>query len=261
MPSTATITSFYIFAANTKARANYVNTNYSNYRGHIIAIDPNTATAAATETYDLGSTEYRWRTGYFREVDFKSNTSTGQALQIVGDTAAGSGAFNFHVGSTLSAQIGYNGFQGNLYGHINKPMGITTTGSTGQICRIALTAATTTLEGAYINGASITITTIGRPVELTIQNKANESPLEIYTLTTTGHFLYGFFRLYRESTVVDSIYIGTFSGSTSAESIYPGVIKFIDLSAPAGSNTYRVKFIQSGGFTVGDTGYFIAREL
>lgn len=110
MPSTATITAFYSFIANTKSRANYVNTNFSNFRGHIIAIDPNTSTAATTETYDLGSTEYRWRTGYFREVDFKSNTSTGQALQIVGDTAAGNGAFLLKVGSNIRSRLG-NGAQ------------------------------------------------------------------------------------------------------------------------------------------------------
>lgn len=110
MPSTATITSFYTFTANTKARATHVNTNFSNFRGHIVPIDPNTI-AASNETYDLGSTEYRWSTGYFREVDFKSNTSTGQTLQIVGDTAAGQGAFLFkHAGNTR-ARFGGGGNQ------------------------------------------------------------------------------------------------------------------------------------------------------
>jgi len=106
MPSSATITAFYNFTANTKARATQVNNNFDVLRGHIIPIDPNTSTAATTVTYDLGSTEYRWRTGYFREVDFKSNTSTGQALQIVGDTATGQGAFLIkHAGNTR-ARIG-----------------------------------------------------------------------------------------------------------------------------------------------------------
>lgn len=106
MPSSATITAFYSFTANTKARASYVNTNFSNYRGHIIAIDPNTATAATTETYDIGSTEYRWRTGYFRDIDIKANTSTGQALSIIGDTAAGQGAFLIKQGGNIRARIG-----------------------------------------------------------------------------------------------------------------------------------------------------------
>lgn len=115
MPSTATITAFYKFTANTKARASYVNNNFSTFRGHIIAIDPNTATSATTETYDIGSTEYRWRTGYFRDVDFKSNTSTGQALQIIGDTAAGQGAFLIKHAGGVRARIG----GGNQYIDIN----------------------------------------------------------------------------------------------------------------------------------------------
>jgi hypothetical protein len=106
MPSTATITAFYSFTANTKARATQVNTNFSNFRGHIVAIDPNTI-AASNDTYDLGSTEYRWRTGYFRNIDFKSNTSTGQALQVIGDTTTGSGAFLFkYAGGTRARLFG-----------------------------------------------------------------------------------------------------------------------------------------------------------
>lgn len=267
MPSTATITAFYTFAANTKARANYVNTNFSNYRGHIVAIDPNTATAAATETYDLGSTEYRWRTGYFREVDFKSNTTTGQALQIVGDTAAGSGAFNFHVGSTLPAQIGYNGFQGNLYGHLNKPIELTTTGSTGQITRVILSAATITTNNTYINGASITITTIGRPVEIVLQGDTS-SPLSVFynTISGSGHNPYGRFILYRASTVVDQLYIGHAyaGGSNTTDTFYLGNLTLRDLSAPAGVNTYRLKFTGSNAasaLNIDPTGYFIAREI
>jgi len=106
MPSSATITSFYSFQANTKARASYVNTNFSNFRGHIIAIDPNTATSATTETYDLGSTEYRWRTGYFREIDFKSSTSTGQELLIIGDTSTTQNALLLKYAGNTRARIG-----------------------------------------------------------------------------------------------------------------------------------------------------------
>lgn len=63
MPSTATITTFYNFSPNTKARATQVNTNFDIFRGHLIPVDPNTA-ASANNTYDLGSSEYRWRRLY-----------------------------------------------------------------------------------------------------------------------------------------------------------------------------------------------------
>lgn len=65
MPSTATITAFYSFTANTKARSSQVNDNFSIFRGHLLPIDPNTQTAI-NNTYDLGSSEYYFRTGYIK---------------------------------------------------------------------------------------------------------------------------------------------------------------------------------------------------
>lgn len=63
MPSSATITAFYNFSANTKARASQVNANFDVFRGHVIPVHVSTATSA-DNTYDLGSSEYRWRNGY-----------------------------------------------------------------------------------------------------------------------------------------------------------------------------------------------------
>jgi len=64
MPSTNTITSFYSFTPGGYIYSAEVNNNFSNFRGHILPIDPNTATAAATMTYDLGSNDYMWRSNY-----------------------------------------------------------------------------------------------------------------------------------------------------------------------------------------------------
>lgn len=64
MPSTATITAFYSFTAGTVIRSAYVNANFSNFRGHIIPVHPTAETAGTTMSYDLGSTEYRWRNVY-----------------------------------------------------------------------------------------------------------------------------------------------------------------------------------------------------
>lgn len=68
MPSTATITAFYSFSAKTLIQSAQHNTNFGAFRGHIIPIDPNTSTAAATGTYDLGSTEYSWRNVYANNI-------------------------------------------------------------------------------------------------------------------------------------------------------------------------------------------------
>lgn len=109
MPASATITAFYSFTANTKARASQVNSNFNLFRGHLLPIDP-TATAAATNTYDLGSTEWRWRTAYVRYLDFHSATTTGARLQVQGDVTATLGAWLFQVNSTTVARISNLGF-------------------------------------------------------------------------------------------------------------------------------------------------------
>lgn len=153
MPSSATITAFYSFTANTKARATQVNNNFDAFRGHIIPINPNTATAAGS-TYDLGSTEHRWRTGYFQSIDFQSNTTTGNALSIIGETTAATPAFVFKVGST---EVGRVATKGLTLSAAKGGFGIS-----GQI-----EFNTVGVSGAIlVAGSTLTIATTGNPVHL-----------------------------------------------------------------------------------------------
>lgn len=109
MPSTATITAFYSFSAGTVIRSADVNTNFSNYRGHIVAVDPSTATAAATQTYDLGAQEYRWRNIYGKVVPHIVSTTgsmtlvTTNELVLMDSTAATTTATLFAVASNTGA--------------------------------------------------------------------------------------------------------------------------------------------------------------
>lgn len=80
MPSSATITSFYSFAALTVIKSAEVNTNFSTWRGHNLPVDPNTSTAATTRTYDLGASDHAWRYIY------------GQNLNLYGETTSASPA-------------------------------------------------------------------------------------------------------------------------------------------------------------------------
>lgn len=73
MPNT--ITGYTTFVTATAAKSVEMNTNFSNYRGTILPIDPNTA-AAATDTYDLGSSDYRWNNAYLNNLIFKGATTT-----------------------------------------------------------------------------------------------------------------------------------------------------------------------------------------
>lgn len=257
MPSSATITSFYTFAANSKARAAQVNTNFSNFRGHVIAIDPHTATSAATETYDLGSTEYRWRTGYFREVDLKSNTSTGQSLQIVGDTAAGQNAFLMKSAGNIRARLG----GGNQYIDVDtttsqfdfKFAGVTVASiKSDGIQRTSIPRATmysTTITAASVTNTvqligTLSMTSYGKTVKLGINlsnpTTGSESPRLTNNGIGTGA---NFYYIYRDGTAPSNlIYLDlTYITSGTATGAVPNVTPTIDCydsSVTSGAHTY-----------------------
>jgi len=60
VPSSATITAFYDFEPGTIIRSAQVDNNFNTFRGHIIPVHPNTATAGTSGSYDLGSEEHYW---------------------------------------------------------------------------------------------------------------------------------------------------------------------------------------------------------
>lgn len=77
MPATTTVTSFFTFVAGTKARASQVNTNFDNYRGHILPINTDTATASH-QTHDLGSVDHSWNRIYLRTAPFVNGAQLGK---------------------------------------------------------------------------------------------------------------------------------------------------------------------------------------
>lgn len=92
MPNT--ITTYHSFAPNTPARSSEVNTNFNNYRGTILPINSDTATSS-DNTHDLGSTEHRWRSGYFGSTltaDTEVNAA-GKALPFNYVISSGCGSF------------------------------------------------------------------------------------------------------------------------------------------------------------------------
>lgn len=104
MPSSATITAFYNFVATTKARSSQVNTNFEAIRGHYIPVDPNTLTAGVTNTWDLGASDHRWRTGYFGSVDLLSSSTTA-AVTLSADTSLTTGAFLVKVNAVEKFRV------------------------------------------------------------------------------------------------------------------------------------------------------------
>jgi len=151
MPSSATITAFYTFAANSKARATQVNNNFDMFRGHIVPIEPLTTTSSDM-TYDLGSSEHRWRSAYVREVDIRSNTSTGNTLKLGGDTSGASPGFVFKVNDVEVGRVATRGE--------------TTTAAKGgfAISPRILLSTSSTITATDIAGSTITVVSTGKPI-------------------------------------------------------------------------------------------------
>ncbi len=166
MPSSATITAFYNFTAATRAKSSEVNTNFGNFRGHIIPIDPNTSTAAASNTYDVGAATHRWRTSYVASVDFLQATTT-VATTIEGDASLTTGGLKVKVAGTEVMRFTPLGFAGLNF----TTMEMTTTAARGQVALSPeLGAAMTGLNTLILTstvvpaGSTLTLETIGRPV-------------------------------------------------------------------------------------------------
>ena len=62
-PSSDTITGWTIFASGQRIKSAEMLANLAIWRGHLLPFDP-TASAAASGSYDLGSTTYGWRKIY-----------------------------------------------------------------------------------------------------------------------------------------------------------------------------------------------------
>lgn len=150
MPSSLTITAQYSFTPYTKARAIQLNTNFSNLRGHMLPIDP-TSTSASDQAYNLGSSLYRWRTGYLNGVSL--SISTGSSLILSGTTAGG---FKF----TLDSTIPFSMISTNYKGHNATPVGPTLTAAKGQWAESP--ALNATLTTGAVAGSTCTLSHNGR---------------------------------------------------------------------------------------------------
>ncbi len=172
MPSSATITAFHTFTANTKARATQVNNNFSVYRGHNIPVEVLTATSA-NMTYDQGSTEYRWRNTYGGTIDLDANTTTATVISA-------------KINAVEKFKVTTAGFVSNNA----SPMGFTTTAAIGQMGYNVLATTTysiLTTTAQDLAGSTITISTAGRAIWYELINSGvARGELLAFSNTTTG---------------------------------------------------------------------------
>jgi hypothetical protein len=270
MPLNQTVTAFYTFATDSRARASEVNTNFSTFRGHLMSVDPNTSTSTNL-IYDLGSDDHRWRTLYCRDIDLKSSTSSA-SLVISGDTSATLGAFSFEIGGAEKFRITPSGY----IGYKATPGAVTTTAGLGQFAMSpTLTVSVPNADVTLIANSTITITTVGRPVRFGIMTGNYTSGgyfsivgSPIFTTSTTTHpysmqfYVYNsvgsllikqVFRIEREAYI---FMISTRTTEQVPKEIFSGVV-FL----PAGVNKLYAAYNNLDATSLSLTGHFYAYEV
>lgn len=157
MPSTSTITAFNVFSSGTLIRSGAVNTNFSVYRGHIIAVDPNTATLSDL-TYDLGSEGYRWKRAHVQEYVFShhSTPSAPIAGQVKVYFKSDGNPYYLNASGT---EAGFGGFasplttKGDLHGYTATGDARVPVGTNGHV----LTADSSATTGVSWKAASVVL--------------------------------------------------------------------------------------------------------
>lgn len=254
-----TITAFYSFSSGTKARSSYVNANFTNYRGTILPIDPNTSTAS-NNTYNLGSSEWRWLTGYMRTLDLIGMTTTNN-LTIERDNAVTAGAWAFKNGGTEFARLGSNGFEASTLGvkglttttHLTLAHDNSTTAGafnikvgTGQIGSVRSDGVSfkkkvtsfnlsnvSVLQTTRFTMGSMSVTTYGGIIEISLQNNtALPGYVGIDAGAATGTAYHEFLR--------DGITIANYLFQVPSGRYWlpASTFRFIDDSVTAGGHTY-----------------------
>lgn len=271
MPVTTTITSIYSFNAGTKALSAEVNNNFSNLKGHFLPIDP-TISSSSNLNYDLGSDEHRWVTSYVKDIDLSPSTSTASLL-ISGDTSLTIGGFKFSMEGVEKFKITGDGFSG-----INiTPSSYTSTAVTNQFVRSSgfnIVAASPAV--ALVDGSTITITTVGRPVRFGITapyaGGREDSPQFVGLVNASPSVLFGLqynihpntLSIYYFNTGVyeSAYYSAALTGTTNqldnrrVNSIFNGV-----LLLPAGTHTLCLSYQTSNIVSCFYYGNFYAYEV
>jgi len=94
MPNT--ITQFFTFTAGTPARSSQVDTNFSNFRGDLIPVFPNSQ-GSSDLAHDLGQADHRWVDLWVDRIFMAGNTTAGSSID---STTTG---ISVRVGDTTSA--------------------------------------------------------------------------------------------------------------------------------------------------------------
>lgn len=248
MPSSATITSFYNFSANNKARASQVNNNFDVFRGHIIPVHVSTATSA-NNTYDLGSYEYRWANLYAYDLELGSTSTNAATINI--DTATATAELVFKLNGTEKARINTNGVSARC-GLPFAGLSSTSSADGGAVSSgLPSTLLAYTAGSTDITGSTLTITTIGRPVMFTLINIVDNSTSAFSIASSSGTVYFSGYRidLYRNNSLIKGISFAgrnPFTTSTASQPIYTYQNSGLTFYDFPGAGTYNYHLTRTG---------------
>lgn len=237
MPFLNTITAFYNFQANTKARASQANINFTNFRGHYMPTSLTTA-SAANLTYQIGNFDCRWRYGYFAETTYRESNSS---WRIYDEGIAGT------PGDLVFTKDG------------TRIMTLTTKDHTATTA-IAATVASSSLTPVIVAGSSLTMATNNRPVYARLTPVIGTSRSYLMIDPTGSGAVTGELWLYRNGTAVQGQTVGFLQDTTTSNNNYfpVSVIDFYDLNLTTGSNVYDLRMAISD---TADKFYFTNAQL
>lgn len=198
MPSSSTITAFYNFTANSRARASQVQNNFDVIRGNFIPIHPSTATSS-DNAYNLGSNDYRWANVYSQIYNFGNTTTNNAAINI--DTATSTGELVFKVNGTEKARINASGIKAtNAYN-----FDLTATANQGGLAASAgFTVQMSVASSALITGSTCTLATNGRPIHAFLLPAAytTSAYLQLSAQTQAAYDIQALISLYMDNSLV-----------------------------------------------------------
>ena len=110
MPSSNTITSTAItsFTAGTTIKSAEVNGNLNVWRGHLLPVDLTASAAAPTQTFDVGSTDYRFRNIFGSSAPNVVST-TGSISPVVGMDVVLMNTTSATTTASLPTAVGFYG--------------------------------------------------------------------------------------------------------------------------------------------------------
>lgn len=134
----------------------------------------------------------------------------------------------------------------------------------GEILKTANTGSQVTSSSVDITNATGTLVSQGRPVKLSLQpnDDANGSNLESLSTTNPADNRFQIW-IYRNAAVIAKISFGSFlnaTGITALRNSYPS-LEWLDVNAPAGTNTYKMAVVNTGATTTFANLCMVAYEI